>query len=209
MTLGRVSMMSNGFSTPLPQAIEEENTHPSSESSLPTPQLLQTGFSLTSFFVEAIKLAELTSRLVGLLYRKPVQSGNDITESRTELKKDGTADLEDVISLETSWSRLYDNLPAKLCWVNKTATNSDLNNGETAETITISKSIERQRNVLHARYSSTVSLHPIRSICHFVSPSNIFPLSGFSTLKCSSIVPYSFSFVMRGFSGRRDSGLLK
>jgi hypothetical protein len=161
MTLGRVSMMSNGFSTPLPRAIDEENLCPASDSSLPTPQSLQTGFSLTSFFVEAIKLANLTSKLVGLLYRKTIQSGKDSTESRAEPDKDCTVELEDIINLETSWVRLYDNLPAKLRWVEEGTTASDSPDGEMAEPIMNSKSLERQRNVLHARYISATSFRPI------------------------------------------------
>ena len=153
MTLGRTSMASNGFTIPLPRAIDDENLHPSTSSSSPNFAQTQVGISLTSFFVEAIKLSELTDKMLKALYPEPATTGQKITVGEREGKEDSAGDFDAVMNLETILTRLYINLPPELRWEKGEANIFDPPSRPTAEPTMVSECLERQRNVLHARYN--------------------------------------------------------
>jgi hypothetical protein len=158
MTLGRTPMTSNGFSIPLPRAIDDENLHPSSSS---TPQPQQFEFSPTSFFIEAIKLSEITDRMLRALYNKSITGIKSNIVNRDQGEDDYTATLDVVTNLEAACNKFYINLPAELRWAKGETTTLDPPTGQSAEPTINPTYLERQRNVLHARYAYPIPSWPV------------------------------------------------
>ena len=149
MTLGRTPMTSKGFSTPLPLAIDDANLHPSSSS--PTPQPPPDGFTPTSFFVEAIKLSEITDKMLRALYNKSNTGAKKSIITRDHEEEERTAILDVVTNLEVACNKLYVGLPAELRWEKGETTAFDPPTGQSGQSVINPEYLTRQRNVLHAR----------------------------------------------------------
>ena len=152
MTLGRTAMASNGYTTPFPRAIDDENLWTSASLSSYGSAKTQVRMSLTSFFVEAIKLSEVTDKMLKALYPGPGTRGGNITVGQKNGGEDSAGGFDVLLDLEATWTRLYINLPPELCWQKDGTKPFDLPERTTVEPRVGWKCLERQRNVLHARY---------------------------------------------------------
>ena len=146
-------MSSSGFTTTFPRAIDDENLCSSTSSFSPHSARPQVGLSLTSFFIETIKLWELTEKIVNALYpdtatRRRINNigptnGNDYSD----------AGFDVLVNLETAWTRLYNDIPPELRWSRIEANSIRSTGSSTAAPESTRKWLSSQQSVLHTRYA--------------------------------------------------------
>jgi hypothetical protein len=152
MTLGRTSAASNGHAVPLPRAVDDDDFGPSELSSSSSDVAhSHAGIYLTSFFVEAIKLSELTGKMLGSLIPGSATRRKAVTVGQNDGDLDSAGSFDIIMDLERNLSTLYDNLPSALRWQKSGASVLVPLSTLSTEKMTGSKSLERQRNVLHTR----------------------------------------------------------
>ena len=151
MTLGRTSTTSDGHNVPFPRAVDDEELGAPESSSFPNAAQPQIGISQTSFFVEAIKLADLTGKMLKSLYSESVTKRKATAISHHDEEQNSAGKFDIIMDLERVWTSLYDNLPSVLRWRKGGASVVDPPSTPNTEPMTASKCLERQRNVLHTR----------------------------------------------------------
>ena len=151
MTLGRKPMLCNAYSTPYPRAIDDTNLRTTSPLLNPSLTQPQAGISLTTFFIEAIKLSELTDQVIKGLYAKGSASHRISALGRGENKEDSFGSFDILLDLETKWNRLSGGLSPELRWPGIEISSCDPPRIMTTEPTMRSRRLERQTNVLHTR----------------------------------------------------------
>ena len=151
MTLGRTSAASNGYAVPFPRAVDDNEPGPSESSSSSNVAHSQMGMCLTSFFVEAIKLSELTGKMLRSLNPGSATRRKAVTVSQNDGDRDSVGSFDIIMDLERTWTSLYDNLPSALRWQKSGASVLAPLSTPSTEQMTASTRLERQRNVLHTR----------------------------------------------------------
>lgn len=164
MTYGRPSMTSHLPSVPLPEA---EGSSPVGETRNP---------SLMAFYIATIELYQILDSILSDVYNAwRGRSSNTITSRSAATKQAG---LDVVIDLEERLFEYESNVPSFLSWVRQStpAVDSD-------QVI-----LDRQRNVLHARYVTITFQMDAKQAGFYISAS-------------SSIGPFSLGFAQEPTRG--------
>jgi hypothetical protein len=151
MTLGHASAAPSGYAVPFPRAVDDEDLGSSESSSSSNVAHSQMGIYLTSFFVEAIKLSELTGKMLISLNPGSATRRKDTTVSRNDGDRDSVGSFDIIMDLERTWTSLYDNIPSALRWQKSGASVLAPLSPLSPEQMAAYTRLERQRNVLHTR----------------------------------------------------------
>ena len=160
MTLGRPPMATNGFITTFPQAIDDRNLSASISFSSPSGVQSQVEISLTSFFVEAIKLWELTESIIKALYPNTTARYKSNLNRLSDAEENYESGFDILVNLETVWNKLRANLPQELRWSTDATRSSNTLDELMPGSETKSECLETQRKVLHTRYTSLEPYSP-------------------------------------------------
>ncbi|RFU33077.1 hypothetical protein B7463_g3284, partial [Scytalidium lignicola] len=128
MTLGRPMSLSDEWPVQLPRAIDDRYIESTSLICHQPPDV----FSRTSFFIHTIKLYKILGRILTSVY-------NPASGGKTPVERALSSPLDTIVKMDCALSDFESNIPPELYWMNR-------KEGE------FSPVLERQTNVLHARF---------------------------------------------------------
>ncbi|KAH8804474.1 fungal-specific transcription factor domain-containing protein [Xylogone sp. PMI_703] len=128
MTLGRPMSLSDEWPVQLPRAIDDRYMESTSPICHQPPDV----FSRTSFFIQTIKLYKILGGILTSVY-------NPVSGGKTSVERALGSQLDTIVKMDCALSDFESNIPPELYWMNK----------EEGEVPLV---IERQTNVLHARF---------------------------------------------------------